>query len=753
MKAEDPAGLSSVQLWAGPGVDPSEQYFWKGFPPGTTHDEARFVVHVPTAGIDPWFSAEAVATDVGGMEIHSRDLFVVGRGAATGTCAREPAFRGVRPDGSDPNLCGTDGVRLSWNPPDAWNDDPALASARRYRIWRDDVEIGSVPSVVGESGPIVFDDATAPTDLPSDYRVEAVGSCGAVFDGYSEVLRTDFASCPSVARGRIVAPRSDVPLLAGRTIELEIRASDPSGLRSVRAARGGEAPSPFARWEFPAGAVRQLHETTWLPVPEVSGPFPVRLRVTGASSLAEDEIPLEVFDPVPLDPNRSDWESAFAGQVVVVDGGTLRQDAPARLGGLILLGGARIVPATTSTASAPAPVLDLRIDGLLYVGPGSAIDATGGGWVGGSRGGNTAKSGLASSPTGGSEVGAPSGHGGSHAGLGGSNGDFAGDGRAVGHPLRPGLPGGGGGATSAAGGNGGGVVRIVAGRTVIDGTILAGGESASAGGGAGGSVSLDVETLDGDGSIGASGGNGQTGGGGGRVAISVRGGSIPAPLRGRIEARGGAGSSVRAGSSGGAGTVYLVEGNDPSFRSGELAFPPVRAKRTRCRRFHRQEAAPWPRSIRGRPFGRDRRGRSLRARRSFPRRGGGRARPPVGFVEGNLPDHRLFDRRRSLVGRGHRAPARGRRKGPAAGRRPLAGGSPGRPLLLDPGTVLTSRDWLDELGTSPSGGLVVSSGASASGIPSAPGRSGSPRAGASPRAGRPRWTCGPGSPAGSGGTE
>ena len=183
--------------------------------------------------------------------------------------------------------------------------------------------------------------------------------------------------------------------------------------------------------------------------------------------------------------------------------------------------------------------LELDIPGQILVDATSRIDVSGKGYRAGRTTGNTT-------------VGGATGlSGGSYGGSGGLRG--GGTNAVYGDYLDPDDWGSGGGG----GGSGGGLVRIAAETLTLDGQILADGRN-SVGGGSGGGVLLAVTTLQGSGLIRASGGdgglsNGWTGGGGGgRIAAYAE--DFSGFDVGAITASGGQGVS------GGAGTVYIIQG-------------------------------------------------------------------------------------------------------------------------------------------------------------------------------------------------
>jgi len=191
-------------------------------------------------------------------------------------------------------------------------------------------------------------------------------------------------------------------------------------------------------------------------------------------------------------------------------------DSPIKVVGRLLVTGNSLL--THSQGNEAGLAIDAAV---VQVDAGSAIDATGRGY----RGGTVATSdpGL----TLGSLPGSQTGTGGSYGGKGGGYYTSSDSGLAYGDPRNPVSLGSGGGnwASNCSGGAGGGLVTIRASNAlIVDGAIRADGglTSNSAGGdGSGGSVLIRTSHLAGNGSISANGGGSGTGvgGGGGRVAV------------------------------------------------------------------------------------------------------------------------------------------------------------------------------------------------------------------------------------------
>ena len=216
-------------------------------------------------------------------------------------------------------------------------------------------------------------------------------------------------------------------------------------------------------------------------------------------------------------PNDS---SAIPG-ALTFDSIVLRNHARATIDGglnvtgqLLVTGNSILTHSAGNEAGLTINARDVRID------VGSAIDATGRGYSGGSVNFGLTLGGINGSQT---------GTGGSYGGKGGG---YQGrdSGLIYGDPRNPIFLGSGGGYWGGHGGNGGGKITINASNSlVVDGTIIADGNlgaGAATGDGSGGSVLLFSSTLAGTGTISASGGHtsnwttgGGTSGGGGRVAI------------------------------------------------------------------------------------------------------------------------------------------------------------------------------------------------------------------------------------------
>jgi len=205
------------------------------------------------------------------------------------------------------------------------------------------------------------------------------------------------------------------------------------------------------------------------------------------------------------------------------------------------------------------------------VAAGASIDASGKGYVGGNRDGNTSALGQTADHNQPSVAGRG---GGSHGALGGFQGSGSGLGSTVNpvfddltDPRRPGGGGSGRLGTTELGYNGGGLVRIEAAALVLQGRIIAEGDGKQragqlelGGAGAGGGIAIGVGTLSGAGEISADGGFADGGvgagaGGGGRIAIRY---TDRAGWTGSVHALGGAliPNVVKATSVGGAGTVF-----------------------------------------------------------------------------------------------------------------------------------------------------------------------------------------------------
>jgi len=186
-------------------------------------------------------------------------------------------------------------------------------------------------------------------------------------------------------------------------------------------------------------------------------------------------------------------------------------DSPIAVAGRLLLTGNSLL--THSQGNEKGLAIDAAV---VQVDAGSAIDASGRGYSGGSVNFGLTLGGL---------NGSQAGSGGSYGGKGGGY-QSVDSGLVYGDPRNPVYLGGGGGYWSGnPGGAGGGLVTIHASNAlVVDGAIRADGglSGGSAGGnGSGGSVLINTSRLAGSGSISANGGgtNSGVGGGGGRVAV------------------------------------------------------------------------------------------------------------------------------------------------------------------------------------------------------------------------------------------
>ena len=232
-------------------------------------------------------------------------------------------------------------------------------------------------------------------------------------------------------------------------------------------------------------------------------------------------------------------------------------------GTLRLRDGARLTHPTASEVG-----LSITAD-RVEIEAGSAIDASGRGYLGGSGAGlpNGVAHTLGATP------GAEAANGGSYGGSGGhyNPASVTRTNAVYGDPRRPDALGSGGGAYSQwGGGDGGGRVRIAATAVVVDGAIRADGGLAAgsaAGDGSGGSVWIATSRLSGAGAISANGGMSHTAGGGGRVAVVADFVDPSATLlaQRRITAFGGNGYY----GNGAPGTVYLELSGQTS---GELVI-------------------------------------------------------------------------------------------------------------------------------------------------------------------------------------
>ncbi len=219
-----------------------------------------------------------------------------------------------------------------------------------------------------------------------------------------------------------------------------------------------------------------------------------------------------------------------------------RHDIPIEANQVTLVNDSILTHRTTTKEQVFA--LRLQVTGTLYTGVNASIDVSNRGYLFNRTTGNTTTGGATGQS------------GGSYGGLGHSTGANW----TYGDYRDPAEPGSGGGMIWSAGGSGGGLVRISAGSTVIDGSILAnGGNGAYAStAGSGGGIRLEVGTLSGSGLIAANGGNGGSGGsgGGGRVAVYYETNN-GLDLLANVQAHGGTGGE----GAGAVGSVYLKDTN------------------------------------------------------------------------------------------------------------------------------------------------------------------------------------------------
>jgi hypothetical protein len=241
----------------------------------------------------------------------------------------------------------------------------------------------------------------------------------------------------------------------------------------------------------------------------------------------------------------------ISGGLVQVTG-TLTSSLPLSVVGSTIATGLLVAPSVSVTSNGQLTSLkstqtqmhklEIDVSGTLSVDTSSRIDVSSLGYLHGRTTPNTT-------------VGAATGNsGGSHGGRGGSNGGTTN--ALYGDFADPEDWGSGGSALgSLSGGDGGGLVRITAGRLLLNGPILANGQTVTNGsGGSGGGIYVAAGTLEGNAAIRAGGGSGNVnGGGGGRVAVYALDHS-GFNLAG-VTAPGGTGSTP-----GTAGTVHIVQG-------------------------------------------------------------------------------------------------------------------------------------------------------------------------------------------------
>ncbi len=248
--------------------------------------------------------------------------------------------------------------------------------------------------------------------------------------------------------------------------------------------------------------------------------------------------------------NISASDTTYDGQTVIVQSGTLTIAGQHTFARLLVLGGAKVVHAATSSTTIERLTFNAN---ALYVACDASIDTSGLGFSGSTSGfGRT----WPNTMTGGSYNGA----GGSHGGRGGAHDAIGDSAQAYGSLYDPNTPGGAGGYYSNGTCNpcstGGGIARVTASTFVLDGKVLANGLNMTTGVGAGGSVRIDVGTLSGSGEVRADGGaTHHAAGGGGRIAVYYESLTLD---RTKITASGGlhSGSATRTGAT---GTVYLQQ--------------------------------------------------------------------------------------------------------------------------------------------------------------------------------------------------
>src|SRR4029077_12332347 len=299
------------------------------------------------------------------------------------------------------------------------------------------------------------------------------------------------------------------------------------------------------------------------PVTNVLNQYDLANRLV--SSLSTTELAQsDTVVPINVDTTIGENNFQFEGKTLQVNGKTLVLNGLHVFANLILLNGAVLTHAPTTSTKLNR--LEITVNGTLQVDATSRIDVTGRGFLGGGQPGNPfGNSGitLGLAQGSGTAIGASYGGAGGFANSGPVNagyGDF----------RNPSDPGSGGGTISRIGGSGGGLIRITAQTMDLNGQIKADGGAplgdSFAAAGSGGGIRIDVGTLRGVGQITANAPSSLAfsgGSGGGRIALYYQVASTFDLSR--INAFGGAGTSGNP--NGGAGTVYL---QGPGREVGEL---------------------------------------------------------------------------------------------------------------------------------------------------------------------------------------
>jgi hypothetical protein len=456
-------------------------------------------------------------------------------------------------------------ILLDIDPPAAGITEPAAgtlyASGEAVTVKATATDAGGIASVTFRLGEQSFTDTAAPYEWTvAAPVVETEGDLQIVVT--AQDAATNEATATRTIRVRPLAP-ANPPVVAltcptpgallapGTGLDFHVTATHDNGIEKVELLLGGsvlatDLAAPYVlRFTAPAGALD-------------GDVLQVKVRARSYDgNTAELTFPVTVVagGVINADLTLSAADQSLDGQSVVVAGGTLTVQGTHSFRDLVVLDGARVTHAETTSTQAGSLVLGVERD--LYLACGASIDVTGRGYVG------AAASQRAYGYPNSQAEGAQAQVGGSHGGRGGR---FDGSSPVYGNLFDPQAPGAGGGYDgSTKGRDGGGVVRVTAlGNVVLDGALLADGEAGSSGGGAGGSVLIHAGTLSGAGRIqanGSAGSNASSGGGsGGRVALYAA--SVDAGLLGRTTAAGAKTASTDATRWGAAGTIYVQRDAD-----------------------------------------------------------------------------------------------------------------------------------------------------------------------------------------------
>ena len=341
---------------------------------------------------------------------------------------------------------------------------------------------------------------STPTTLDLVAETTAAGGLSA---GATRTITVLPPADPNAPWVRFDCPTGGALLPTGATFGFAISAGGARGLAEVELAEVGSAAPPLA-WDpaaatgFAATAAVELGASAGTRTFEV-----MATDASGATATATIEIELAAATALEA-AGANDW-TALESQVAVLESGVLSLDAPRRFRGLIVLPGATITHPPYSDGEA----VDLTVDETFYLACGAKIDVVGKGYQDG-----------------------PADHRGAHigAGAGATLGSTYGS---VTRPREPGASGSKPWGQPAIAGSG--VVKVAAGRLVVDGAIDAAGQPAGFGSAsAGGSIWLSSQgTISGAGTISAAGGDSEGssgGGGGGAIAIE---GELAEDLAGR----------------------------------------------------------------------------------------------------------------------------------------------------------------------------------------------------------------------------